>query len=211
MTDTVDVRQARRIYDRWGARYDWAERFESKAKDRVFDLLDPRPGMHILELGPGTGRLLTRIRGAVAPSGLAVGADLSPVMARLAHERSGAPTVIADGRRLPFADGVFDGAASCFVLDLIPASDLPQVLGELHRVLRPGGRLATATLTEGVGMASRALVAAWKAAFAVSPTLCGGCRPLRNAERARQVGFRDVHTETVVQLAVPSEVLVATA
>lgn len=211
MTDTVDAGQTRRIYDRWGARYDWAERFESKAKDRVYSLLDPQPGMQVLELGPGTGRLLARIARSVSPSGLAVGADLSPVMARLAHDRSGAPTVIADGRTLPFADGVFDSAVSCFVLDLIPSDDLPGVFAELHRVLRPGGRLVTATLTEGVGVASRALVATWKAAFALSPTLCGGCRPLRNADRARRAGFRDVHTETVVQLAVPSEVLAATA
>ncbi len=49
-------------------------------------------------------------------------------------------------------------------------------------MLAPGGRrVALVSLTEGVSVGSRAVVAAWKALYAVSPIAPFGCRPLRVA------------------------------
>ncbi len=45
----------------------------------------------------------------------------------------------ADGHRLPYRDGVFDGAFSAFCVRNL--ADLPRGLGELRRVVRPGGRV----------------------------------------------------------------------
>jgi ubiquinone/menaquinone biosynthesis C-methylase UbiE len=81
---------------------------------------------------------------------VAVGLDLSPVMRALTRARTGAPVCLADARRLPVRTGSIERLPCTYVLDLLPAGDLPVVLGEFQRVLAPAeGRLALVTLTEG--------------------------------------------------------------
>lgn len=65
-------------------------------------------------------------------------------------------------------------------------------------------------LTEGVDLPSRALVAIWKGMFELSPTICGGCRPLELSDYVHKAGFKDVNREVIVQLGVPSEIILAT-
>ncbi len=52
-------------------------------------------------------------------------------------------------------------------------------------------------------------MAAWKMIYKVSPQVCGGCRPVQLGDRVREAGFSRVKREVVVQLGVPSEVVVA--
>jgi ubiquinone/menaquinone biosynthesis C-methylase UbiE len=68
----------------------------------------------------------------------------SDVAWRLADKRLRATTVPVeraglDGQSLPFAENSFDAAASCWTLCTIP--DVAAALGEVRRVLRPGGKL----------------------------------------------------------------------
>lgn len=208
--DTLSAERARRFYDWLGKRHDWAEFYESRAKRRALQQLALSPGLDVLNVGVGTGKEHAAITAQVGPQGRAFAVDLSPVMLRLARERTAAPVVQADGRLLPFASARFDRVFAAYVLDLIPASDLTGVLAAFRRVLKPGGRLVVASLTEGVNPPSRAFVALWKAAYAVSPVVCGGCRPIQLAALAGQAGFDAIQREVVVQMGVPSEVLVAT-
>lgn len=207
--NTISRAAARRFYDRLGAGHDLAERYEGRAKGRAVEQLGLAPGQHVLSAGVGTGKEHALIKAAVEPGGVAFGVDVSRVMLGLTRAHTGAPLCAADVRDLPFASSVFDRVFSSYVLDLIPLADLPRVLAELRRVLRPGGRLALVSLTEGVGPASRAVVALWKLVYAVSPVACGGCRPLELARLVSDAGFSDVRREAVVQLGVPSEVLLA--
>lgn len=104
-------------------------------------LLGDVAGQRLLEVGCGAGQcgrwLLTQ--GATA-----VGIDLSYRQLRHAGEldrRTGVrlPVAQADAQRLPFADAAFDGACSSY--GALPfVADAAAVLGEVARVLRPGGR-----------------------------------------------------------------------
>jgi SAM-dependent methyltransferase len=106
-------------------------------------LLGPEPGDRVLDLGCGTGSslrfILPPLRG-----GLAVGVDL---VAEALVEAAGAlgpagraSMVLADLKRpLPFAAESFDRVFSHNVLEFLPDPQL--LLREVHRVLRPGGRL----------------------------------------------------------------------
>ncbi len=106
---------------------------------QVLGRLKLRGDERILDAGCGSGRLTAEIAKRV-PTGMVVGVDLSQSMAAQAREHLGpdAGVVRADLLALPFAhafDVVFSTAAFHWVLDQ------PRLFGELHHVLRPGGRL----------------------------------------------------------------------
>lgn len=92
-------------------------------------------GRDVLEVGCGTGLVLSR----VAPVTRTLhGVDLSPGMIQKAKER-GFDVSVASATSLPFADDTFEVAFSFKVLAHVP--DLPKALGEMARVVRPGGRV----------------------------------------------------------------------
>ena len=93
--------------------------------------------------------------------------------------------------------------------DLLETAVLPQTLAEFHRVLRPDGKLVLVSLTEGVNWPSRLLVGLWKAAYKLHPLILGGCRPLRLNPLVEQAGFSIIQREIIVQLGVPSELILA--
>lgn len=110
----------------------------------AIDLLDPQPGERILDAGCGTGAamaaVLRRARCQVS------GVDPSHTMLLAAEKRLSRRWLdrTADLRRaeletLPFADGVFDAALVLNVLYFCDGEG--QMLANLRRVIRPGGRI----------------------------------------------------------------------
>jgi ubiquinone/menaquinone biosynthesis C-methylase UbiE len=110
---------------------------------------------------------------------------------------------------LPFAAASFDGLLCSYVLDLIPIREIPDWLAGFRRVLKPGGRIVLVSLTEGVNGISKTFVSLWKLAYAISPIICAGCRPLRLEELVQQAGFNQIDWHVIVQLGVPSQVIAA--
>jgi arsenite methyltransferase len=102
-------------------------------------------GEAVLDLGCGAGFDVLVAAQVVGPTGRVVGLDLSPEMLAVASgalvETPYAWVEFHPGEieALPFADASFDVALSNGVLNLVP--DKPRALREIHRVLRPGGRL----------------------------------------------------------------------
>jgi ubiquinone/menaquinone biosynthesis C-methylase UbiE len=150
------VRESERPYDttyrRWygkGATY-YDERFQGDfarlQADFIVDLLQPRAGMRILDVGAGTGRASLPLA-AAAPEAVVVAADLTAEMLQRAVEKRDAEgmafpaPVCANGRSLPFADASFDAVVSIRVLHLFPTPHLGAFVDEMRRVLKPGGVL----------------------------------------------------------------------
>jgi ubiquinone/menaquinone biosynthesis C-methylase UbiE len=208
----ISAEAARRFYDRLGALHDWADAFEARAKGRALEQLDLRLGLRVLEVGVGTGRdharMVAQVGGGDDSRGLVVGIDLSPVMLRVTQTRARSPLCLADARQLPFADASFDRLFCAYVLDLLPARDLTIVLREFRRVLKPDGRAALVSLTEGVTFGSHLVITAWKLAYSISPIACGGCRPLLLRRYLADAGLDVLRREVVVQLGVPSEITI---
>lgn len=111
---------------------------------RALELLRLEPDDRVLEVGSGHGATLAKAASMVTRGALS-GVDFSPVMHRHATRRHRA--LVREGRvtfhlgrsdRLPFADRTFDKAYTVHTIYFWSAPR--DHLGEIHRVLRPGGR-----------------------------------------------------------------------
>ncbi len=110
---------------------------------RVIDLLAPFPGERILDVGVGPGLLAHDLACLVGTTGRVVGLDLSPAMVEVAATRLAelpqAEARLGEATALDLPDASFDATVSTQVLEYV--ADVPLALAELHRVLRPGGRV----------------------------------------------------------------------
>ncbi len=105
-----------------------------------------RPGMRVLEVGPGNGTYTLATARRVGDQGRVVTVDIEPRMIERVTRRAqaeGARNVearLADVYDLPFPDASFDAASLITVIGEIPAPG--RALREFRRVLAPGGTLA---------------------------------------------------------------------
>ncbi|MFC8390198.1 MULTISPECIES: class I SAM-dependent methyltransferase [unclassified Streptomyces] len=102
-----------------------------------------REGDRVLDAGCGTGRALPPLRAAVGPSGVVLGADLTPAMlreaARAGRDRDGA-LLLTDVAALPLRPSALDAVFAAGLIAHLP--DPAGNLREIARVVRPGGVLA---------------------------------------------------------------------
>ncbi len=108
---------------------------------RVLERLAPMPEERILDIGCGTGRLTAEVMSRVPAARLtAIDRSASMLAEAKRHSGGGVQLVLADAVRLPFA-GVFDAVFSTATFHWIP--DHSALFAEIHRVLRPWGRLVS--------------------------------------------------------------------
>lgn len=115
----------------------------------ALDLLAPAAGEAVLDAGCGTGAALQAV--LARADCRATGVDFSATMISGARRRLGgrADLVEAPLEHLPFAEATFDAALALNVLYFADSDG--EMIAELHRVLRPGGRLV-AYVTEDASM-----------------------------------------------------------
>ena len=111
---------------------------------RVLAALQLQAGERVVDLGCGPGLLVLDMHQQVGEHGAIEGIDLSPDMIALAQRRCASrPNIglrVGDVGTLPYEDAAFDVAVCTQVYEYVP--DVQGALRELHRVVRPGGRVA---------------------------------------------------------------------
>ncbi len=141
--------ETRAFYNKIAKVYDLlAEHSEQPVRQAGLEMLAARPGEKILEIGFGTGHSLIALAEAVGPSGRVFGLDLSDKMVQaaqeLARERNLEGRIelaCGDAVHLPYAAESLDGVFMSFTLELFDTPEIPLVLAECRRVLKPGGRI----------------------------------------------------------------------
>jgi ubiquinone/menaquinone biosynthesis C-methylase UbiE len=145
----------------------------------------------VLEIGVGSGINLP-LYGAEVIEIVAI--DPSPELLALARKHAGSRATLmpASAEALPFADASFDTVVTTWTLCSIPSA--AKALREVHRVLRPDGRLLFAehglAPTQGMARWQHRLTPCWRC-------LAGGCHLDRKIdELIAAAGFRLDHLET---------------
>ena len=125
----------------------WREQLEP-AQTHLLDFADLASGERVLDVACGTGLVTFRAASLVQPCGEVVGADISEQMIAVARDiaraRGIANTVFhrMDAEQLALDDASFDVAMCALGLMYVPHPEI--ALGEMHRILRPGGRVVCA-------------------------------------------------------------------
>lgn len=142
--------------------------------DAVLGVLRAVPPGEALDVGMGPGRLVA----ALAAAGWTVsGLDASPAMVQAARARvpvARERLVVGELERLPFGDDAFDAVVATGVLEY--ASDVERAVGELTRVLRPGG-VAVVSVANASSPASLWLTRCYYPAVRLAKGIVPAARP----------------------------------
>ncbi len=137
------------------------------------------PGMNVLDVGCGSGASALPAAERVGPQGQVLGVDLAERLLAIARgkaERSGLGNVrfeTGDMTSLGFPDGRFDAVICVFAIFFVP--DMARQVGELWRMVRPGGHLAITTW--GPRVLEPGATAWWDAVEEVRPDLVARASP----------------------------------
>ena len=167
---------------------------------RTLEVLSPRTGERIIEVGCGPGLLVHDLATEVGAEGRVVGVDTSLPMLQLAERRCAdlpqVELVEGDATNLAADDATFDAVACIQVLLYI--ADVDRVLDEMRRVLKPGGRIVImetdwrgAVLNSTTSALTDKMMAGWDQSVP-SPNL-----PVRLGPLLRQHGFTAVRVEAI--------------
>ena len=147
--ETEKAKHVKSVFDSVASKYDLMNDLMSMGLHRAWKaytitVAHVHEGDNVLDIAGGTGDLAMAFARKVGKTGQVVHTDINEAMLRTGRDRlvdSGVvvPTVVCDAEKLPFPDHYFNLVTVAFGLRNMTHKE--QALKEMHRVLRPGGRV----------------------------------------------------------------------
>ncbi len=178
------------IYSKTVAQMEWSNHLTA------LEMADIKPGEMVLEVATGPGLTIVELAKRVGRETKIHGIDTSTGMLSLteknllAHGFSNFQLKEADSRQLPFEKNTFDLLYNGYMFDLIPVRDMPKILNEFFRVLKPGGRMILLNMSkrdESTKTSRETLYSILPAKFTLY--VLGGCRPVLMENMVNAAGF----------------------
>jgi demethylmenaquinone methyltransferase/2-methoxy-6-polyprenyl-1,4-benzoquinol methylase len=206
--------EAKRTYDKISRYYNClAAPFERKYAEMALELLSIGKGETVLEIGFGTGHCLKRIVESVGPNGKTYGIDISTGMMEISKKRLKKADLedrvglfCGDAASLPLADSTFNAVFMSFTLELFDTPEIPKVLEQIHRVLKPEGRLAVVSISKENGESIFLRLYEWT--HSKWPKYVD-CRPIYVEQSLIGAGYQIKSKEKVKVFRLPAEIIVA--
>jgi len=151
-TSSPPSTEIQEIFDRIAPVYDQLNGWLSFGQHRIWKLMtvkwcNPKLGDKALDICCGSGDLTQLLAKKVGSQGQVIGLDFSANLLAIAAQRISRQTpplpiqwIEGDALNLPFEADTFDCATMGYGLRNV--TDIPLALSELHRVLKPGGKVA---------------------------------------------------------------------
>ncbi len=181
-------------YYSWRAsNYDAGSGFEADHHAEALHQANVQEGQRVLDVAAGTGRATVTLAKAVGNSGKVAALDLSEAMlaeARAKIEKLGLSDRVdfkqGNAKELPYPDDTFDLVYNGYMFDLIPLDGFLPILKEMHRVLKPGGKLVLVNMSKP-DERKTIYEKIYERGWAVMP-----CRPVLMSEYLEPAGFTDI-------------------
>lgn len=162
-----------------GASYDWFTSTFGNIHtfyNQIAALLPLRAGMHVLDLGCGTGSFGLTVANHIGTTGKIYGVDLANKQLEHARHKTRNAEVPYEFHRasideLPFDDASFDGIVSVLVFHHVPPTVRRGAIREVARVLKPGGFFALVDVSKPRFGILGLIGVSWYASRAFDPSI----------------------------------------
>jgi ubiquinone/menaquinone biosynthesis C-methylase UbiE len=193
-TDASQISRVSRSKEAAKSTYDGLSRwYDALSGSSGLQKLAVQEGETVLEIGFGTGHAILALAAAVGAAGKVYGIDISEGMYNITEERvnqAGLSDRVElrcdDATQIPFAAECFDAVFMSFTLELFDTPEIPAVLSECLRVLRPEGRICVVALSKG--MKAGWMVRLYEWAHRKFPAYID-CRPIFVQKAVENAGF----------------------
>ena len=211
---TRSKEQAKSSYDRLSRWYDLlAGGFERSHRDAAARKLHPQKGDVVLEVGFGTGHSILALARAVGETGRVYGIDISQGMLTVTQSRVNHAGVsdrvvlkCGDALDMPFEAAFFDGVFISFALELFDTPEIPLVLAECKRVLRPHGRICVVAMSKKGEPSAMTRLYEWLHEMLPSYV---DCRPIFVQEALEHAGLHTLDATDIFLLGLRGEIVLA--
>ena len=208
----ADNTAMKRMYTKFSKIMSFIEKSEKSLRKKSFELLKLQSGEKVLEIGFGRGTALIEISKTVGGTGEVFGIDLTPEMVKTArinlakHHISNVKVREADARNLPYKNGYFDVVYMASTLELFDTPEIPIVLNEIKRVLKPTGRICIVSIPrEGREDSFGVRVYEWSHRTFQS---YASCRPIYVEDVIKKAGYKIIKTQ-VIGVFFPMKIVIA--